>query len=82
MLSWEDHQGYLNPRSIKMAFSQSIHGEGQEKKIFFKLLTERHVIWFRSIFPTKGNPACPRKHIYLEFLKDTELRQRQNKGFR
>lgn len=35
MPSWEAHQGDLYPRSIKMAFSQSIHGEGQEKKFFF-----------------------------------------------
>ena len=35
MLSWEDHQGYLYPRSIKMAFLQSIHEEGQEKNFFF-----------------------------------------------
>lgn len=46
------------------------------------LLQRDIIIWFWCIFPTKGNAACPRKHIYLEFLKDTELRQMQNKGFR
>ena len=79
-----------------LSHNLSMEQDREKKKFFFSptqlpedeisnmvSLSQRDIIiWFWCIFPTKGNAACPRKHIYLEFLKDTELRQTQNKGFR